>query len=284
MLRAGVQNLALAGSLSVGQLSSMSPTEPDDIAAMSKYPYSALVGCLLYCTITRGEISCAVSELSRFLSNPGMPHWNAAIHCLRYLATHPNLPLIFSKPALLHPGNELNGWADSSWADDKDNRRSRYGYIVFYAGCPISWKSKLPKTPRHSSAEAEYFAQAELARELAWLRNLLSEIGHPQTSPTPMFCDSTSAIRQMVNPIISERNKHVELKVHLVRNFISAGKGGVHKVPTTDNIADLYTKNLDRTLFTKLSSRTRGGIPIPHSEDDFKKLSMTCPHWKPTKQ
>ena len=53
----------------------MCPSSDDDIAHMSRYPYKALVGRLLYLAITcRPDLSPAVSALGRFSANPGTVH------------------------------------------------------------------------------------------------------------------------------------------------------------------------------------------------------------------
>ena len=51
--------------------------------------YRRLVGKLNYLTITRPDISFAVSVLSQFMKDPRLPHWEAVIRIVRYLKTHP---------------------------------------------------------------------------------------------------------------------------------------------------------------------------------------------------
>ena len=44
--------------------------------------------------------------------------------------------------------HELNlfGYSDADWAGDLDSRRSTTGYVVYAAGGPIAWQSKLQTT------------------------------------------------------------------------------------------------------------------------------------------
>ena len=54
---------------------------------MSSVPCRELIGCLLYLARqTRPDISFAVNELCRFISDPSKMHWKAASRVLRYLA------------------------------------------------------------------------------------------------------------------------------------------------------------------------------------------------------
>lgn len=47
--------------------------------------YRRLVGRLLYLNLTQLDIIHVVQVLSQFLQQPRVPHWDAAIHLLKYL-------------------------------------------------------------------------------------------------------------------------------------------------------------------------------------------------------
>ena len=49
-------------------------------------------------------------------------------------------------------------FTDSDWAGDVLTMRSTTGYVVFAAGGPITWQSKLQTTVYTSSIQAEYQA------------------------------------------------------------------------------------------------------------------------------
>jgi len=57
--------------------------------------YCRLVGKLNYLTITRPDISFAVSVLSQFMKDPRLPHWEAVIQIVRYLKAHPSRGLLY---------------------------------------------------------------------------------------------------------------------------------------------------------------------------------------------
>ena len=59
-------------------------TETGELLSSPK-TYRRIVGRLLYLTLTRPDISYAVQHLSQFLQAPRQPHYEAAIHVLRYL-------------------------------------------------------------------------------------------------------------------------------------------------------------------------------------------------------
>ena len=47
--------------------------------------YQQAVGCLIHACNTRPDIQYAVSQLSRFMHNPGTKHWQAVKRVFRYL-------------------------------------------------------------------------------------------------------------------------------------------------------------------------------------------------------
>jgi hypothetical protein len=81
------------------------------------------------------------------------------------------------KPSLKENDFCLKGVSDSEYTGDKDTRISVYGYILYFCGAPISWKSNSGKSVTLSSAEAEYIAMSEISRKVIASRNLLESIG-----------------------------------------------------------------------------------------------------------
>jgi hypothetical protein len=59
---------------------------------------------------------------------------------------------------------------------DKDTARSRAGYIITYAGCPVYWQSKLITEIALSTTEAEYVAASEALRSVIPMIRLMDEL------------------------------------------------------------------------------------------------------------
>ena len=116
-------------------------------------PLSAL---LHVARMTRPDILYAISVLSKHLSNPQMKHWNGAKRVLAYLhdTVDDNLVLGALSSADEAPGT-LKAYADTTWADDPHNRRSRSGGVMFFNGSMISAWSKQQATVALSSTDAE---------------------------------------------------------------------------------------------------------------------------------
>ncbi|KAL0331681.1 UNVERIFIED_CONTAM: Retrovirus-related Pol polyprotein from transposon TNT 1-94 [Sesamum angustifolium] len=87
---------------------------------------------------TRPDIAYAVSCLSRYMSNAGLPHWEALKWLLRYLNGSVNTGIKFSKNA---DGVSL-----------------------------VGWKSQPQSIVALSTTEAEYIATTEAFKEVIWLK------------------------------------------------------------------------------------------------------------------
>ena len=61
-------------------------------------------------------------------------------------------------------------------------------------GAAISWWSKRQPTVALSSAEAEFISASSMVQEVIFLRKFLTNLGFPQTAPTPIFADNETCI------------------------------------------------------------------------------------------
>ena len=85
-------------------------------------------------------------------------------------------------------------YTDSDYAGDKSTRISVTGYILFFMGVPIIWKSKSQRSITLSSLEAEYVALSEAAKEIKFVYQLLLSIGIKVKLPIIVRVDNIRAI------------------------------------------------------------------------------------------
>ena len=87
---------------------------------MSNFPYSLVVGSLMYAMVCIWpNISHAISVVSGYMSNPSMEHWNVVKWIPRYLRGTKSKALCFRGSNF-----DLSGFFHSNLVGDIDMRRS----------------------------------------------------------------------------------------------------------------------------------------------------------------
>ena len=112
----------------------------------------------------------------------------------------------------------------------------------------MSWKANLQLVVAISTTEVEYKAMTEVVKEAIWLKGITEELGMYR-GKVIVYCDNQSAIHLAKNQSFHERSKHIDVRLHFVRDIIAAWEIRVGKVPTKDNPSDMLTKSLNVTKF-----------------------------------
>ena len=84
----------------------------------------------------------------------------------------------------------------------------------------VSWSAKKQATVADSSTEAEYISAATAGREVVWMRTLLKELGFTVNKPSPLMVDNQSALKVLRNPKNHSCMKHIDIKMHWIRQEI----------------------------------------------------------------
>ena len=219
--------------------------KPCDGDTLTSKPYRMLVGKLMYPMVwTRPDLAFAVGCLSAHNSAATDEHWNAGMDVLRYLKGTSNLALIFR-------GFDkflLESYGDSDWAGDLQSGKSVYGYFIFLSGCLISWKSKKSTTVATSTTIAEIECVYHQCVQLLWILHLFSELGI-LASTALIWCDCLPAVKILNGEKHLERTKHAIVKIEFIRDLIQREIIFCKHKPTGDQIGDIGTKSLSKTLF-----------------------------------
>ncbi|XP_073268029.1 uncharacterized protein [Populus alba] len=117
------------------------------------------------------------------------------------------------------------------------------------------WNSKKQYVVAHSTAEAEYITASVVAKQLIWLRKMLSDLDCNQQNPTTLFCDNTSAIVISKNSVFHDKTKHMKIKFHAIRQFQQEGELELCYCTSEDQLANFFTKPLAKTRFEDLRAR-----------------------------
>jgi hypothetical protein len=242
-------------------------TKNEGIATPAKIrEFQQEIGSLIHLIVfTRCDMTFPVNTLARVMSNPSEDHFAALDWLWGYLSKTRDFALNYetSQHGLLH----LVGYVDSDWGSDLITRKSTSGYIIGFTHAqnrnpkktysetqsqytnkgplaPISWLSKLQKTPAISSCEAEYMAYKEVVKEKLFLNNLIEEIGFLNLIENNkiLYTDSQSAIELSKNPVYHARTKHVDITYHFTRYYIVEKQIDLQYISTKEMLADNLTK------------------------------------------
>lgn len=214
--------------------------------------YRSAVGSLLHLSNnTRPDLAFAVSKVSQKCQSPKIRDWKEIKHIIRYLSGTKDLKLCFQ-------GHEkfVQVFCDADWGADTESRKSVSGYVTIVAGGAMSWYSKKQSCVARSTMDAEYMAMAEVSREVIWVKDLLSELGMEILVSTPckIYADNAAAIKMSKHDNVSERSKHVDIMYHVCRELVEKKIVEFLYVPSENNVADLFTKNLASCKVEKFCS------------------------------
>ena len=156
---------------------------------------------------------------------------------------------------------------DTPIIHDPKSARSRTGFVIMFAGCPIVWKSSMQTLTALSTTEAEYIALSTALREVIHIINLLNELRERKfniCSLTPkikckVFEDNMSCIEMANHHKTRPRTKHLSVKLHHFRSFVVNEIITIEHVKSSEQIADMFTKPLAEKQFTKLRDRMMNG-------------------------
>jgi hypothetical protein len=228
-----------------------------------EFHYRRVVGKLNFLgKSTRPDIAYSVHQCARFSENPKASHAKAIKAIGRYLQGTRNKGIVLDPVA----SKSFECWADADFSgnwkpetahNDPITAKSRSGWIITYANCPITWTSKLQTLTALSTTEAEYIALSSALRDQLPLMDLLKEVVKYgidlNVKPSRIFCkcfeDNAGALELARLPKLRPRTKHINVCYHHFRDHVASGEVEIHYIPTEHQIADVLTKPLAEEKF-----------------------------------
>jgi hypothetical protein len=190
------------------------------------FHYRSVIGKLNFLEkSTRPELAYAVHQCARFCSNPKRLHGEAIEHIGRYLLSTSEQGIIL-RPKQDTFDCQVDASHAGEWkketASNEDMAKSRTGYIIMFAGCPLIWLSKLQTEIALSFTKAEYIALSTATREIIYLIDFFREAkdkGVPinvnnAVVHCKIFEDNSGAIEMAKVPKMCPRTKHLNIKYH----------------------------------------------------------------------
>jgi hypothetical protein len=203
-----------------------------------------------------------VHQIAKYSSDPHQSHGKAILYLVCYLKKTLELG-IHLKP---DPKKGFECYCDADFSGLKNKAfapvnpstfKSQSGWIIFYAGCPISWASKLQSQVALSTTEAKYVTMSQSLCDVIPIMGLLQEMGEHNfnvlcTKPyvyCKVFEDNPGALKMAKLPKLCPRTKHINVCYHHFCEHVRKRLIKIFPVDTKDQIADALTKPLAQMTF-----------------------------------
>jgi len=82
-------------------------------------------------------------------------------------------------------------------------------------------------------------AMTEAMKETIWLQGLLNDLVIDQDL-LMINCDSMSAIYLVKNQVYHVRTKHIDIRLHFIREILDEGDIELLKIHTKENLTDIH--------------------------------------------
>jgi hypothetical protein len=203
--------------------------------------------------LTRPACLAAVSTAARYSDSPAKEHWLAAKKVLKYLKKTSKFGLLYTSTGkTMEEEWDLSMYVDADHAGDVDSRKSRYGFIIKLNGNIVDFATGLQRRVSASTTESEYVALAHGLKELLWTKQIVEELGIKVKQKIIVYEDNQTCIKIAENPMSQKRTRHMDIRYHFIREFVQDGTIKLVYCETQRQQADILTKPLDKTAFTRL--------------------------------
>jgi hypothetical protein len=161
---------------------------------------------------------------------------------------------------------DFSGNWDQKESLDRDTARSRHGYIIMYAGCPVLWKSQMQTEIALASTESEYTGLSYAFRDAIPIMELLKEMKtrkFPIRSTTPnVHCkvfEDNSGTLEMANIHKSRpQTKHLNVKLYHFRDYVTRKEISISPIDRSMQLVDYLTKAINWVTLTRLCPLVMG--------------------------
>ena len=215
--------------------------------------HSTVAKLLFIANRSRQDILTAISFLSGRVLYPTEEDWTKLTGVLLYLKATKTQKLLLgcTLPVQVHT------FVDSSY-NHLPSSKSRTGVCISLRRGVLYSKSTLQKINTTSSCQAELVALAKGLQQSNFLSYFLASQGYLQL-PVIVSQDNQSTIRLIENGRpTSELTRHIEIGYFWAKDLVERQLIKVIYCPTTEMVADYFTKPLQSTLFDLIRNKIMG--------------------------
>ena len=242
--------------------------------------YRSLVGCGIYLSQERPDVSYTIKELASTMSFPTTSSLRKLGKLIGYLkgtiGQHSILEMGEPGQGLVGHTMEsrwiLETFSDSDWSGSKSHRRSTSAAIHMLNGVVIFTSSRGQKSVALSSAEAELNALVSSAADGIYLKRCLEFLVEEEVVHECLV--DNSAALHLCHRRGPGKLRHIAGKLLWIQDLVAQEELRVKPVGTIRNVADLGTKPLSRTRIMLILywCNTRSGDDEKIGEEEYIKM------------
>lgn len=90
-----------------------------------------------------------------------------------------------------------------------------------------------------------------------WLIGICADVLVSEDVNTVVYCDSQNVIHLSKHQVFHERSKHIDVRLHYIREIVQSGEVSLTKIASSKNPADMFTKPQPSVKFVLCKDLTR---------------------------
>jgi hypothetical protein len=239
------------------------PETPESIPldAPQKEEFLTKVGIVQWASTTGvlPQMGFSASHLGTRRSAPLRYDLEMATRTIRFLLSLKGEGITLERsPAL--PDDMESEWAcDSDWAGDKESFRSHGGYYGTWGGLPLISHAGRHKSMSTSSTSAEITQMSNTGMAIVVHRRAAGFMRHPPKRPALLRADNAAGITVAEQQImLTAVARHIAVRYLYIRELVGHGVVTLRWISTTRNVADIFSKPLQKILFSAFDQVIRG--------------------------
>jgi hypothetical protein len=209
---------------------------------------------LFACKRARPDIHPTIAVLCTRVKKPNEDDWRKLNRLLKYINGSRKDKLILSADDL----HVIKWYVDAAFAVHPDFKSHTGGNMTYGRGAPISMSRK-QKLNTRSSTEAELVGPDDLSILILWTRLFMQCQGY-DIDKNILFQDNKSTIllEQNGKRSSSSRTRALNIRYFFLTDQIAKGNMIVEYCPTTEMVADYFSKPLQGKMFQRFRKAIMG--------------------------
>ena len=204
----------------------------------------------------RPDIAYATHKCARFCEDPKEEHAQAVENLVKYFSGTKDKGIIISPREdpeidIFADADFFGNWNRATANNDVGTAKSRTGYVINFASCPIIWISKIQTHIALSTTEADDgISLMQLILEMR--ERKLIDISSETRVLCRSFEDNSGELEIANVPKLRPCTKQINIIYHHFRSYVKKGLVKIYAIKTSEQLGDILTKPLAQNQFQYL--------------------------------